>query len=107
MRQMLVAVQWRLNLLLQTEPDMKVRTKQRFVTELLHMKKMAPTDIHWCLLNIYGDQTVDASIVRQLVVYFSSGMRDEKDSCAQLSPPLVQIFTSAARGLLSITDKNA
>ena len=34
---------------------------------------MAPTDIHLHLLNIYGDQTVDISKVRQWVVHFNSG----------------------------------
>ena len=38
--------------------DMEVHVKQRCVTEFLHAEKMAPTDIHLCLLNIYGDQTV-------------------------------------------------
>ena len=46
-------------------PDMDVSTKQRCVTEFLYAEKMASTAIHWCLLNIYGDQTVDVSTVRQ------------------------------------------
>jgi len=41
--------------------DMEVHMKQRRVTVFLHMKKMASSDIHWCLLNTYGDQTVDVS----------------------------------------------
>ena len=41
--------------------DMEVCMKQRCVTEFLHAEKMAPTDIHLCLLNIYGDQRVDVS----------------------------------------------
>ena len=45
--------------------DMEVHMKQRCVTEFLHAEKMAPTHIHQHLLNIYGDQTVDASTVRQ------------------------------------------
>jgi len=36
-------------------------------------KKMAPTGIHLHLLNVYGQQTVDVSTVRQWVVNFSSG----------------------------------
>ena len=36
-------------------------------------KKMAPIDIHQHSLNVYGDQTVDVSTVRQWVVHFSSG----------------------------------
>jgi len=62
---------------------------------------MAPTDIHWRLLNIDGDQTVDMSTVRQRVVHFSSG-----DSGSG-SPPLVQIVTRAACRLLLIAGKNA
>jgi len=59
--------------------DMEVRMKQRCVTEFLHAEKIAPNDIHRCLLNIYGDQTVDVSTVRQWVVCFSSGDSDVKD----------------------------
>ena len=42
-------------------PNMVVQMKQRCGTEFLHEEKMAPTDIHWCLLNVYGDQTMDMS----------------------------------------------
>ena len=50
----------------------------------LHVEKMAPTDIHWCLLNIYGDQTVDVSTVRLFVFHFSGGNSDMKDkSCSR------------------------
>ena len=41
--------------------DKEVRMEQRCDTEFLHAEKMAPTDIHQCLLNIYGDQTADVS----------------------------------------------
>ena len=34
----------------------------------VHVEKLAPTDIHQCLLTIYGDRTVDVSTVRQWVV---------------------------------------
>ncbi len=44
--------------------DMEVDTEQRCVVEFLHAEKMAPTDIHQCLLNVYGDQMVDVSTVR-------------------------------------------
>ena len=44
--------------------DMKVCMKQKYVIEFLHVENTVPTDIHWCLLNIYGDQTVDVSTVR-------------------------------------------
>ena len=36
-------------------------------------------DIHWHLLNIYGDQTMDVSIVRQSVLPFSSDDSEVKD----------------------------
>ena len=62
--------------------DMEAHMKQRCVTEFLHVEKMAPTDIHQHLLNIYGDQTVDVSTVRQWVVCFSSGDSDvEEEPC--------------------------
>ena len=35
--------------------------------------KNVTTDIHWCLLNVYGDQTENVSTVRQWGVHFSSG----------------------------------
>ena len=44
---------------------------------------IVPTHASQCLLNIYGDQRVDASIVRWWVVHFSNGDRDSG------SPPLV------------------
>ena len=42
-------------------------------------KKNAPLDIHWFLLNIYGDQAVDVSTGRQWVVHFSSSASNTKD----------------------------
>jgi len=59
--------------------DMEVRMKQRCVTEFLHSGKIAPNEIHRCLLNVYGDQTVDVSTVRRRVARFSSGDSDAKD----------------------------
>ena len=56
--------------------DMEVCMKQRGRIGFLHMEKMAPTDIDWCLLNVSGDPVVDVSIVRWWVVCFSSGNRD-------------------------------
>ena len=44
--------------------DMEACMEQSCVIEFLRMEKMAPTDIHWCLLNVYGDQTVDVSAAR-------------------------------------------
>ncbi len=63
--------------------DMEVCMKQRCVTEFLHVEKMAPTDIHRHLLNIYGEQTMDVNTARQWVVSFRSGNSDSG------SPPLV------------------
>jgi len=64
-------------------------------------KKVTATDVHQCLLNVYGDHTVDVSTVRQWVVRFSTGDSDSG------SPPLVQKFRSMACRLLFIDDKNA
>lgn len=36
---------------------MEVWMKQGSVIELFHEEKMSPTDFHWWLLSIYGDQT--------------------------------------------------
>ena len=55
-----------------TVSDMEVHMKQRSVTEILHVGKMALIDIHWDLLNVYEDQTVGVSTVRQWVVCFIS-----------------------------------
>jgi len=52
--------------------DMEVHMKQRCGTEFLHAKKIVPIDIHQHLLNIYEDQIVDMSAVRQWVMRFSS-----------------------------------
>jgi len=41
--------------------------------------KMAPTDIHRCLLGVYGDQTLDISTVTQRVMPSSSNDSDVKD----------------------------
>jgi hypothetical protein len=59
--------------------DIEVRVKQMCVIEFLHAEKIVPSDIHRCLLNVYGDQTVDVGRVRPWVVYFSSGDSDIKD----------------------------
>ena len=68
--------------------DMKVQMKQKGVTEFLQVEKMAPVSLHQCLLNVFGDQTVDVSMMRQCVVHFSSD-----DSGSSL---LMQIFVKAA-----------
>ena len=67
--------------------DMEVRVKQ-----ILHAEKIAPNDIHRRLLNVYGDQTVDVSTVRQWVACFSSGDSDVQDKprsgrpCTSVTP---------------------
>ena len=45
--------------------DIEVHTKQRCVTESLHVEKIAPIDIHQCLLNVYGGQPLNVSTVRR------------------------------------------
>jgi len=65
--------------LTKTVSDMEVWMKQRCVTEFLHVEKITPTNIHWHLLNVDGDQTVDVSTVRQWVMRFSSGDSHMKD----------------------------
>ena len=72
--------------------DEEACMKQRGATDFLHAGKTVATDIHQCLLNVYGDQTADVSAVKQWVVRLASGN--------SRSPPLVQIFTSAACRLL-------
>ena len=84
--------------------------KKRCVNEFLHVEKIASIEIRWCLLNIYGDQTVDVSTMRhneaqwgtmrQWVVCFSSG---DVDSGSHL---LMQAFRSTACRLLFITSEN-
>ena len=59
--------------------DVKVQVTQRCGFEFLHKEKMTPTGIHLHLLTIYGDQTMDVSIVSQWVVRFSSGNSAMKD----------------------------
>ena len=52
----------------QNGADMEVCMKQRYGIVLLCEQKMAPSDIHQCLLNVCGDWTVDVSSVRWWVV---------------------------------------
>ena len=54
---------------------MEVCIKQRCVTEFLCVEKMAPTDIHQHLLNVYGDLTVDVSTVKWCVSAVLTVMR--------------------------------
>ena len=46
------------------ESDREVHVKQRCGIEFPHMEKMLPTELHQCLLNVYGDQTEDVSTVK-------------------------------------------
>ena len=48
--------------------DMGVHMEQRCGIEFLHVERSAAINIHWCLLNVYGHQTVDMSTVRWWVV---------------------------------------
>ena len=81
--------------------DMEVQMEQRCVIEYLHAQKMAPTDNHQCLLNIYGDQPVDLSTVRWWVVLFSCADNDGRSSL------LVQVFMSVILSLLFIAGEHA
>ena len=81
--------------------DVELHMKQRCRTGFVHAEKMAPVDIHWCLLHVYGDRTVDVSTVKQWVAHFSSGDSTSRSSL------LVQVFTSVACRLFFITSKNA
>jgi len=66
---------------------MEVCMKQRHVNGIpMYGKKMAPMEVHQCLLNVHGDQTVDMSAVRQSVVHFSSGNSDVKDKACSRWP---------------------
>jgi len=56
--------------------DVEVLMKQKSGNEFLHEEKNVPIDIYWCLLNVYGDQTVDVSTESQWVVYISSSDSD-------------------------------
>lgn len=76
--------------------DMELCTKQRCVTELLHEETVAPNDIHWHLLDISADWTVDVSTERQRVVHFSSG------NSSNGPPPLAAVCR-----LLLFADENA
>ena len=47
--------------------DIEVQKEQRGATQFLHVEKMAPSGIHQCLLNAYGDQLVD--VRHRMTVY--------------------------------------
>ena len=65
--------------------DMEVHIQSNGVSLKSAMwKKMVPTDIHQCLLNVCGEQTVDVSTVRCWVVCFSSDNCDSGSACASV-----------------------
>ena len=98
---LLLCDRWQQIAVWQMASDVKVRMKQRCITEFLHVERMAPTDIHQCLLKVFGDLTVGVSTVRWWVVHFSS----DDSNCGSL--PLVQIFMCAACSSCSSLTKNA
>ncbi len=58
--------------------DIEVWMKQRCDTEFFHAEKMAPINIHRCLLNFYGDQTVDVSTGRCWVLVWWKQIVEQK-----------------------------
>ena len=84
--------------------DMEMCMKWECVTEFLHVEKMAPTDIHWCLLNVCRDQTVDVSTVRLWVVRFSIGNSDMKDKPWSGQPHISVTSQKSVLISLSIAD---
>lgn len=63
---------------------------------------MAPNDIHQCLLNIYGDHTMNVSRLKHRALHFSSNA-----VIAAVKPLLVKIFMSIACRLFMISGENA
>jgi len=61
------------------EVHMKMKAGIEFPPWRKKKKTKALTDIHWHLLNVFEDQTVDMSTVRCWVVHFNSGNGDVKD----------------------------
>lgn len=58
--------------------DMEMSMNPRDIAEFLCADKMTPADIHWHLLNIDGDQTVDVGRMRLCVVCSSSSDSDSE-----------------------------
>jgi len=59
--------------------------EEKCATEFLHAEKMAPTDIHWHLLNVCRDQPVDlstVSTVRRWMGSFSSSNTESGSHCS-------------------------
>ena len=61
--------------------DLEVRTRQKSIVEFLSVGKIAPIDIHLCLLNTYRDQTVDVSTGQWWVLCLISGDSDRHNLC--------------------------
>ena len=66
--------------------DMEVHMKQRCGIEFLCAGKIAPTDLHWCSVNVYGALMVDVSTMRQWMVRFSSNDSDVKGKRCSRQP---------------------
>ena len=81
--------------------DIEVCMKQRCGTEYLHAEKVAPIDIHQCLLNVYGHQPVNVSTARWWVLRFSRGQKGQ-----QVTSTVADFFTIAACRLLLIAGEN-
>lgn len=66
--------------------DLKVYIKQMGIIEFLHVETMAPIDFYQCFffLNVFGDQTVDMSIVSWWLINFSSGANDVYEKVSHL-----------------------
>jgi len=55
--------------------------------------KMAPVGIHWYLLNVYGNQTVDMTTVRKWVVPSSSGDSNVEQATFRMATYSCHIMT--------------
>jgi len=87
--------------------DMEVCVKQRGGNEFLRAEEIKLIDIHWHLLNVYGNQGVDVSTVRQWMVFFSSDDSNMQDKPCSRWQDGSQVFTSVACRLLLIAGENA
>jgi len=70
--------------------DVEVHMRQRGITEFLHVEKIVPTDIHDCLLNVYGDQTAD--VRWWWVVCFSTDNSNVKDKPRSSRQPCTAVM---------------
>ena len=92
--------------------DMEMQMKQRCAIEFIHEEKVASIDIHQCLLNVYGVQTVDMNIVKWWVVSFSScesNVRDKPHSrrpCTAVTPTNEEHLISSSVGISELWPGN-